>query len=296
LLAETDDEAHQLLTFVQQQQQHGFADVRLLDYRAVHDLVPSLSAHIIAGSYSPQDGQADPPRTTRAFAAAAQRLGAIYCQETPVSSLLLRGDRVDGVSSARGTLHADHVVLAAGAWSDDLAASIGLRLPVRMEAPQMLLSSPSDTHILPPVLGTLNRPLSLKQLPAGSFLLGGGWPGDPTPDRLHYTLRPESVQGNWDIACDVLPALKQQRIVRSWCGLEAVSIDDIPFIGSVSGLAGLTLALGFSGHGFAISPAVGRCVADQIAGLAIPELAGLSPDRMNDFSHEQVDAFKNAAL
>jgi len=41
---------------------------------------------------------------------------------------------------------------------------------------------------------------------------------------------------------------------------------------------------------------VGRCVADQIMGLATPELVGLSPERMNDFSREQVDAFVNVAL
>ncbi len=295
-LAETDDEAQQLVSFVREQQAHGFSDVRLLDSREVHDLVPALSTHIVAGSYSPQDGQADAPRTTRAFATAAQRLGAIYLKNTPISSLLLHGDRVDGVNSGRGTLRAEQVVLAAGAWSDEIAASVGQRLPVRMEAPQMLLSSPADMGILRPVLGTAGRPLSLKQLSDGSFLLGGGWSGDPTPDRRHYMLRPASVQGNWDVACAVLPVLMQQRIVRSWCGLEAVSIDDIPFIGPVAGLAGLTLALGFSGHGFAISPAVGRCVADQIVGHATPELAGLSPARMASFSPEQINAFVSAAL
>jgi len=166
-----------------------------------------------------------------------------------------------------------------------------LHLPVRMEAPQMLLSSPAEVGTLRPVLGAVGRPLSLKQLSDGSFLLGGGWSGDPTPDRQHYTLRPASVEGNWDVACAVLPALKQQRIVRSWCGLEAISIDDIPFIGPVAGLAGLTLALGFSGHGFAISPAVGRAVADQVVGLPVPELAGLSPARMAMFSREEIYAF-----
>jgi sarcosine oxidase subunit beta len=80
-----------------------------------------------------------------------------------------------------------------------------------------------------------------------------------------------------------LPAVAQQRIARSWCGLEAQSIDDIPFIGPVPGLDGLTLALGFSGHGFAISPAVGRAVADQLAGHPTPELDGLNPARIATF-------------
>jgi glycine/D-amino acid oxidase-like deaminating enzyme len=83
----------------------------------------------------------------------------------------------------------------------------------------------------------------------------------------------------------------QQSIVRAWCGLEAQSIDDIPFIGKLPGLPGLILAVGFSGHGFALSPVVGRVIADLIAGRPVPELDGLSPARIANFSAKQVEAF-----
>jgi len=144
---------------------------------------------------------------------------------------------------------------------------------------------------LQPVLSAVSRTLSLKQLTDGAFLLGGGWPGDPTPDRRSYILRPSSVQGNWKTACELLPIVSQQGIAHAWCGLEAQSFDDLPFIGTIPGLDGLTLALGFSGHGFAISPAVGRCVADQIIGNAVTELDDLSPSRMATFPPNQVEAF-----
>ncbi len=141
------------------------------------------------------------------------------------------------------------------------------------------------------MLSAVGRALSLKQLDDGAFLLGGGWPGDPTPDQRSYVLRPESVQGNWATACELLPAVGQRRIERSWCGLEAQSFDGLPFIGPVAGLDGLTLALGFSGHGFALSPAVGRCVADQLAGRPTPELDVLGPNRIASFPTEQVEVF-----
>jgi sarcosine oxidase subunit beta len=292
LLAESDGEAEQLATFVERQQQLGFSDVRLVDRQEAHALVPGLNEHVVAGSYSPRDGQADPARTTRAFAAAAQRHGAVYWNETRALALFMQGERVAGARTGRGEVWAEHVVLAAGAWSDELAASIGLRLPIRTRALQMVLSNAAPVDTLRLVLSSINRLLSLKQLPGGEFLLGGGWPGDPTPDRRSYTLRPTSIQGNWATACELLPAVSRQHIARSWCGMEAESFDEIPFIGSVAGLDGLTLALGFSGHGFALSPAVGRCVADLIAGRPAPELDGLRPDRMTDFPPDQVETFK----
>ncbi len=291
LLAESDAEAEQLTMFVRQQHEMGFADVRLVDRKEAHTLVPGLNDRVVAGSYSPSDGQADPALTTRAFAAAAERHGATYWTGTAVLALRSQNERVIGVQTERGEVQAEHIVLAAGAWSDDLATTIGLRLPIRTRALQMILSTPAPAYTLQPVLSAINRILSLKQLMDGAFLLGGGWPGDPTPDRRSYVLRPSSVQGNWKTACELLPIVSQQGIAHAWCGLEAQSFDDLPFIGTIPGLDGLTLALGFSGHGFAIAPAVGRCVADQIIGNAVKELDDLSPSRMATFPPNQVEAF-----
>ncbi len=294
MLAETAAEAEQLAAFVQRQHEQGFADIRLIDRHEAHTLAPGLNDRVTAGSYSPGDGQADPALTTRAFAAAAQRHGAIYWTGTSVQSLLLSDKQIRGAQTERETVLAEHVVLAAGAWSDELAASISLHLPIRTLALQMILSTPAPSNTLKPVLSALGRNLSLKQLSNGAFLLGGGWPGDPTPDRRSYKLRPNSIEGNWSTACELLPAVGQQRIDRVWCGLEAQSFDDIPFIGPIQEFDNLTLALGFSGHGFAISPAVGRAVADQINGHPTPELDGLNPSRIANFDPGQVEAFMTA--
>jgi sarcosine oxidase subunit beta len=294
LLAETDDEADLLAGFVHRQQMMGFHDVCLLDRREVHERVPALSQHIVAASYSPADGQADPPRTTRAFVRAAQRHGARYLPQTAVTRLLSEGARVHGAETEDGPLYAAHLVLAAGAWSDDLAASVHLRLPSKTQALQMLLSTPAPAQILQPVLGTLGRSLSLKQLPDGAFFIGGGWPGDPAPDRRSCTTRPESITGNWQDACAILPELARRQVARAWCGLESVTIDELPLLGPAPGLPGLTLALGCSGHGFALAPAIGRVIADQLVGRTVSELDGLDPARMAAFSAEDIEQFQKA--
>jgi sarcosine oxidase subunit beta len=291
LLAESEQEAEQLATFVREQQQHGFSDVRLIDRREALELVPGLNQRVLAGSYSPRDGQADPAKTVHAFASAAMRHGATYRPHTPVQSLIMRQSRVVGVQAGDEVIEAGHVILAAGAWSDELAACIGVCLPIHTVALQMVRSTPAPVLTLRPVLSAVGRLLSLKQLDDGAFLIGGGWQGEPGADRHSYILLTENIQGNWNTARELLPAVGQQRIVRAWCGLEARSIDDIPFIGSFSHIAGLTIACGFSGHGFALSPAVGRCVADHILGKPAPELAGLRPDRITRFQSEQIHTF-----
>ncbi len=291
LLAESDAEAQEIAAFVQHQHALGFADVRLVDRQEALALVPGLNDRVVAGSYSPADGQADPPRTTRALAAAAQRHGATYWTRTTCLSLITQGDRVTGVRTERGDITAETIVLASGAWSDTLAGNIGLRLPIRTRALQMVLTTPAAPGLLRPVIGALSRPLSLQQLDDGAFFLGGGWLGEPVPDRLSYTLRQSNVEGNWQTARDLLPAVGDQQIARAWCGMEAESLDGIPFIGWAPEHERLYLALGFSGHGFAISPAVGRAVAADLAGQPVPELSGLRPDRITQFDAAAIAAF-----
>ena len=93
-----------------------------------------------------------PPHTTRAFAQAAQRLGATYWTNTTALSLLTHASRVTGVRTTQGDIAAQYIVLAAGAWSDELALTAGLRLPMRTVALQMLLSTPAQPGILQPVI------------------------------------------------------------------------------------------------------------------------------------------------
>ena len=290
-LAATDEEADQLVAFVQEQHANGFDDVRLVDRTEASAIAPGIDERFIAASYAPEDGHANPGATTRAFAAAAQRHGASYRHPVEVLSLRIENGQVRGVQTTIGVIEAEQTVLAAGAWSDELAESAGVCVPVRTTALQMLLTTPAPIGTLRPVLSALNTLLSLKQLPGGEFLLGGGWPGDVGPDRRSCTVRPESVDGNWSAAYTVFPPVGAQRIARSWCGLEAQSFDRIPLIGSIPGLERLAVATGFSGHGFAIAPAVGRSVADHLAGRATPELDGLRPERIACFDRSAVEQF-----
>ncbi len=290
-VGEGDDAPERIAAFVRRQHDSGFADVRLVDRREALEIVPGLSETVSAGSFSPRDGQADPALTTRAFARAAERHGATYWNDTATLAILTRDERATGVRTSRGDVDAESIVLAAGAWSDELAATAGVPLPIRTRVPQILISTPAPLGTLRPVLGAADRHLSLKQLRSGEFMLGGGWPGWASADRRSYTMRDESVAGGWAAAVGVVPAVGQQQIARRWCGLEAQAFDEIPLIGRMPGLDGLTVAVGFSGHGFAIAPAVGRAVADQLAGRATPELDGLDPARIAGFDRDEVDRF-----
>jgi sarcosine oxidase subunit beta len=163
----------------------------------------------------------------------------------------------------------DYVVLAAGAWSAELAAKLGIDLPIEPLGLQAMTTEPAPS-VLRQVITSVRRMISLKQLPDGRFLLGGGWPGEFSLDAPRGGTIPKSRAGNIDAAVGVLPAVAHAKIADAWLGIEAITVDEVPIIGPVDGIEGLALATGFCGHGFAISPAVGEAVADYILTGAIP--------------------------
>lgn len=268
------------------EQRAGGLDVYMLygdDLRAV---APGVAETMVAGAYCPTDGHAQPIRTTKAFADAARRHGAVVREHTPVTGLIADGDRVRGVVTPDGELGADWVVVAAGAWSPAICAMAGLHLPIEVGAPQMMLTTPLP-HGLDPVVGCVGVLLSLKQLRYGNYLIGGGWPSTVYWDRERPIgrNRAESIAGSARASSSVWPVLRQTRVLRVWSGLEAIARDEVPILGTVPGIEGLALATGFSGHGFALAPYIGVLIAELVTtGRTSLPLDALSITRFADAS------------
>jgi sarcosine oxidase subunit beta len=93
------------------------------------------------------------------------------------------------------------------------------------------------------------------------------------------SVRDDSVRRSWQVAADVFAPLRTYSIRETWCGLEGESADGVPLIGPVTGVRGLYVAAGFSGHGFQLAPAVGAAVAAALFGENVSALEPLSPAR-----------------
>lgn len=238
-------------------------DISLVEGPALHELVPGLAPDIAAGAYTASDGHANPTATTHAFANAARRHGAMIRTGVRVNGVCMEGGRMNGVDTPDGSLGADHVVIATGAWTRGLTSPLGIDLPIRPTGLQMIL-----TTVMPPVLrqviGSHDRPLSLKQLRKGTYLIGGGWPGDIDMVSGVGRTRETSISGSMDTASAIFPILKGTAVERSWVGVEGIAVDEIPVIDALPGYDGVTVAAGFSGHGFALSPITGQLVAEWI--------------------------------
>ena len=70
------------------------------------------------------------------------------------------------------------------------------------------------------------------------------------------------LPGNYEIHSKTCDA----KIVRTWAGYEDLCADGVPVLGPVKEVPGLLLACAFTGHGFGISPIVGKLLSELAMG------------------------------
>ncbi|HMM43206.1 MAG TPA: FAD-binding oxidoreductase [Thermomicrobiales bacterium] len=253
------------------EQQAAGLGIEMLYGDEVRAVAPGVHQSMLAGSYCPTDGHANPIMTTKALAAAAVRAGATLRERTPVTGLLTDSGRVRGVVTPEGEIEAEWVINAAGAWSPQLCAMAGFDVPIEPVAPQMMLTTPLP-HALDPVVGCVGRPLSLKQLSRGNYLIGGGWPATVYIDQKKPIglNRYSSVVGSAKASSGVWAILRETKVLRVWAGLEAKAEDVVPILGAVPSIERFVMASGFSGHGFALAPYIGVLMAEFVTTGATP--------------------------
>lgn len=189
------------------------------------------------------------PRLLQALRAELARLpGVRLLEQCAVLGFQLSEGRVRGVATQDGVLEAERVVLAAGAWSGELLARLGLHLPVEPVKGQMILYKCEPDYLPAMVLaeGRYAIPRRDGHVLVGSTLEHVGFDKTPTGDAL------ASLKAS---AEKMLPGLAQREIVGHWAGLRPGSPDGIPFIGEVPELPGLWLNCGHYRNGLVLAPA-----------------------------------------
>ena len=256
-------------------------DVRMIDGDEVRTINPYLSDEVIGASWCPTDGHANPLTTTLGYYKMARRLGARFITEEPVMALRKIKGHLRQVITKDNVYEGDTVILVTGLGSRDLAATVGIDIPMQ---PAMLeaLVTEAQPPMFDQMLGTAEADFYGHQTKHGSFVFGGtsGLEGFTKDNHTPVTTSisaPSTCRG----IIRYFPMLRDAKIVRTWAGWIDLCADKVPVISPVPEVPGLILACGFSGHGFGIAPAVGT-VLSQLA-LGEPTAVDLHELRYDRF-------------
>ena len=293
---------------------------RLLPPAALRALLPQLAGQWRGALLTEGDGYAEPALASATIAAAAQAAGVEIHADMPVRSVSLAQGAVEGVVTAQGLVRAGSVLLANGVGAAGLARGVGLAMPVqvvRSTVGRTVAAAPfTQLAMWGPKVAYRPRPDGRFVIGNGYRGVGGDYDITPNSFRqlrhflpayrrnwrlLRLTLgrefmaqlratspraAPEPPFNRRKIAHNLaafrtlFPHLGEIGLETAWAGRIDLTPDVIPIMDNP--LPGLFIAAGFSGHGFALGPSVGRQMGAWIA-QGRPAL-DLSPFRLSRFT------------
>lgn len=254
---------------------------------------PINTEGVVGGYWFPNDGQVNPADVTMAYAKGARMGGARILEHTPVKRILVEGGRITGVETDKGQIRAKRVVICGGMWSRDLAAEIGVALPLHAaEHFYIVTEAIPDLPKKLPVL-FLGDECAYYKEDAGKLLLGcfepkaKPWGHDGIPEDFCFDSLPEDFdhfEPILEMATKRVPLIANTGIQLFFNGPESFTPDDRYLLGEVPEVDGLFCACGFNSIGILSSGGVGKALAEWIRDGRPPmELADVDVRRMQSF-------------
>lgn len=265
-LAENDEDARkleELKILFEKRRDAGMPNLgrmELVDGAQARELFPAVR-DVPRALWIPGAARVDGAHLRDAMIKAAERRGAEVVQGK--ASLVLNSSRVEAVELDGRTIDVESVVLAAGAWTNDLLARTGTTLPMAPQKGQIV-------HIR--MLGQDTSRWPILSWFGDQYILAFG------PDRVvagatrefnsGYDTRvtPDGVKHVLDTALRIAPGLGSGTLAEIRVGLRPYADDAIPFVGAVPGVENLVVSTGHGPSGLQLGPFSGRLAAQLAAG------------------------------
>lgn len=270
--------------------QHALGiDTMLVTAADLRHIAPMVSVtEDEAMGWEPQSGYADPHMVTTSYADRAREMGAEIVLRASANDIEISGGRVRAVVTAQGRIETPVAVVAAGPWSKAELARVGVDVPLVPVRHQVAsIAHPVDQLPQHPTVGDIAQSFSFR--PDGSSMTLMGFGDDEEADVETYN------QGvDMDIAADAMarlirrmPAMSDACYRGGWSGLFTTTPDWHPVLDQVPDIEGLYCAIGFSGHGFKLSPMIGVTMAELIVEGAATAI-DISPLRYSRFEENDL--------
>jgi glycine cleavage system aminomethyltransferase T/glycine/D-amino acid oxidase-like deaminating enzyme len=245
----------------------------MIDNQRLTELYPGINVEGILGAlHIEKDGQTNPVDTTMAMAKGARMHGAQVIQNVKVEEILVEDGQAVGVKTEQGSIAADNVVLAGGLWSRDIAAKIGVDLPLYACQHFYVVTDDMDGLSPCPVLRDFDQGVYFKE-DTGKLIVGWfehnarGCPMDRIPEDFCFDEFPcgiDDVEEYLLRAVGTQPGLEQTGIRTFFNGPESFTPDNLHLLGPTPEVDNFFVACGLNSKGIGAGGGVGKLMADWI--------------------------------
>lgn len=267
-------------------------EVEKIDSKEAKERLPiaQFFEHELIG-YEPKAGFADAYLVNTGFAKAARRRGVKILEGVAAQGLLRSGHRVTGVRTSVGDFHAHMVISTQSIWALELSQWLDVKIPLIAERHTVLALESKEIYTNNmPVFKDLDSPgmLYYRSYGGKQMLVSEGSAGErlTAADNTQGDVSLDTVIEIGTQVSDRFEAYAESELASSWTGVYDVTPDWNPVLGPVPNVEGLLVGFGFSGHGFKLSPAVGKVLAQSALGLETD--VALTPYRFERFEQGQL--------
>jgi len=241
-------------------------DTNVVSASDVSEIAPVLAVREDeAFAYERESGYADPYSVSTGFAWRARDMGATLREGEPVEAVEVKGGKVSAVITSGGRIETPIAVIAAGPWSGPLLAGLGVEVPLRTVRHQVItLRRPERQVPSHPTIGDVVNDLSARPDVGNMTWIGVGEEESIGPDDYNQGVDMDMVAQASRGLTVRMPGMARSLFRGGWSGLFTVTPDWHPILDSVPGIEGLYFAVGFSGHGFKLSPMIGVVMSELI--------------------------------
>jgi glycine oxidase len=234
-------------------------NVKLLVHSEITEIEPALTTEFDQAIWMPDVAQVRNPRFAAALRQDLENRGVDIRSQQTVTGFNIVGNKVTGVKTDQGLLHAGQTIVAAGAWSGELLKQTGFSLPVKPVRGQMVLfkAKPAQINRISLYRDHYVIPRRDGRVLAGSTLEQVGFDKRTTESALAI-LRDHAIQ--------LIPELQNVDIEHHWAGLRPGSPNGIPYIGQHPSLEQLFINAGHFRNGVVLAPGSARLLADLSLG------------------------------
>jgi glycine cleavage system aminomethyltransferase T/glycine/D-amino acid oxidase-like deaminating enzyme len=232
---------------------------------------PMTTDGVLGAAYLPTDGFIDPAQLTNAMVESARRRGAEVRTNTRVVGIDVERGRVTRVRTDQGDIETAVVVNAGGIYAREIAAMVGVTVPIIPMAHEYLITKPMGLSLDLPTMRDPSLLVYFRGEVGG--LVAGGYERDPAPwglDGIPGDFNGKLLSEDWErfeplmeAAVRRVPALESAEVIKLVNGPEAFTPDG-EFILGPSDVRGFWVAAGFCAHGLAGAGGMGRLVAEWI--------------------------------
>lgn len=221
---------------------------------------PAVTGPQVGGYFYPDDAHCQPYQAVRALVADGEAAGVEFVEDAEVFAVSPAGPGPRQLTTTRGTVRAERVLLAAGSWSEPLGRMLGLRVPI--------LGAKGYSLLLPRLTPHPTRSIYLTERKVAV---------NPHADALRISGTLELVRNDWSInqrrvdvilrgARDMLALGDAPVVTELWRGLRPCAPDGMPLIGRARGRGDVWLATGHQMTGLKTAPGTGLLLAQLMTG------------------------------